>query len=117
MMIRAMAGLIGGVAIAAASAAGVQTPDPAKVAAGKATFEETKCSKCHGADGKGDSKGNLSLVGVANKLSEAQIRGWITDPAASTAKLAKKPKQAMKKFDLTPDQVDGLVAYVQSLKK
>ena len=87
------------------------------MAGGKATFEETKCTKCHGPEGKGDSKGNLSLVGPAGKLTEAQIRSWITDPAANTAKLPKKPKEAMKKFDLTAVQVDGLVAFVQSLKK
>ena len=34
-----------------------------------------------------------------------------------TAKLPKKPKVAMKKFDLTDEQVDGLVAYVLSLRK
>jgi mono/diheme cytochrome c family protein len=117
MMTRVFAGLIGGALMATATLAGAQTPEPAKAAAGKATFEETKCSKCHGAEGKGDAKGNLSLVGVANKLSDAQIRSWITDPATNTAKLPKKPKEAMKKFDLTPAQVDGLVAYVQSLKK
>ncbi len=34
-----------------------------------------------------------------------------------TAKLPKKPKEAMKKFDLTDAQVDNLVAFVESLSR
>ena len=92
-------------------------PDPAKVAEGKATFEGTKCFLCHGPEGKGDKTGKLSILGVSAKLPEADIRKWITAPAEMTAKLATKPLLPMKKFDLTDAQVDGLVAYVQSLKK
>jgi mono/diheme cytochrome c family protein len=99
------------------SGAVLAQPDPAKAAAGKQTFEETKCTKCHGNDAKGDKDGKLSLVGVSAKLSAADIRKWITSPAEMTAKLPKKPKEAMKKFDLTDAQVDSLVAYIQSLKK
>jgi mono/diheme cytochrome c family protein len=94
-----------------------QAPDPAKVAAGKTVFADTKCSKCHGPEGRGDRAGKMSLVGTANKLSAAEIRNWITNPAEMTAKLPKKPKEPMKKFDLTAEQVDSLVAYVESLKK
>jgi mono/diheme cytochrome c family protein len=95
-----------------------QAPDPAKVALGKKTFEETKCTKCHGQDGKNTKDPKLSLVeGPITKLSAADIRKWIVSPAEMTAKLPRKPKEVMKKFDLTDEQVDGLVAYVQSLKK
>ena|SRR5579871_398163 len=92
-------------------------PDPAKVTAGKAQFEETKCTKCHGPDGLGDKDGKLSLATGAAKLSPADIRKWITSPAEMTAKLPKKPKEAMKKFDLTDAQVDNLVAFVESLSR
>ena len=94
-----------------------QTPDAAKAAAGKTVFEETKCTKCHGPEGRGDRAGKLSLVGVSSKVSAADIRKWITTPAEMTAKLPRKPKEPMKKFDLTDTQVDQLVAYVESLKK
>ena len=91
--------------------------DPAKVAAGKTVFADTKCSTCHGPEGRGDKNDKLSLVGISAKLSVADIRKWITSPAEMTAKLSKKPTVAMKKFDLTDAQVDDLVAYIQSLKK
>jgi mono/diheme cytochrome c family protein len=113
----AIAVILGGMVWASVGVVGAQAPDPAKVAAGKALFEETKCSKCHGPDGRGDKNDKLSLVTGAAKLSAADIRKWITSPAEMTAKLPKKPKEPMKKFDLTDAQVDSLVAFVQSLKK
>src|SRR5437899_449980 len=92
---------LGGMLWAGLSVASGQAPDPAKVALGKKTFEETKCAKCHGEDGKGDRNKNpsLSLEGISAKLSATDIRKWITSPAEMTAKLSKKPKEPMKKFD------------------
>jgi mono/diheme cytochrome c family protein len=112
-----VAGMLAVTAAAAHAQGAAPALDPAKVAAGKAQFEETQCSKCHGPEGRGDKDGKMSLVTGAAKLSAADIRKWITSPAEMTAKLPKKPKEAMKKFDLTDAQVDNLVAYVQSLKK
>ncbi len=109
--------VIGGALSACLCVVSAQGVDPAKVALGKKAYDDTKCSKCHGEDGKGDKDKKLSLVEAAAKLSAADIRKWITSPAEMTAKLPRKPKEPMKKFDLTEAQVDGLVAYVQSLKK
>ncbi len=113
----AIAAILGVLLIAGLSARAAQAPDPAKVAAGKATFEDTKCWKCHGQGGRGDRNHNNVLLGLSAKLSAAEIRQWIESPKEMTAKLKKQPKEPMKKFDLTPEQIDGLVAYVQSLKK
>jgi mono/diheme cytochrome c family protein len=105
--------LCGGPAVVSA-----QAPDAAKVALGKKTFEDSKCTKCHGQGGKNTKDPNLSLVeGDVTKLSAADIRKWIVSPTEMTAKLPKKPKAAMKKVDLTEEQVDALVAYVLSLRK
>jgi mono/diheme cytochrome c family protein len=110
--------IIGGVLWAGLSVVSAQAPDAAKVALGKKTFEDTKCSKCHGQDGRSPKDPKLSLVeGPITKLSAVDIRKWIVSPAEMTAKLPRKPKEAMKKFDLTDPQIDALVAYVQSLKK
>jgi mono/diheme cytochrome c family protein len=97
--------------------ASAQTPDPAKVALGAKTFEDSKCEKCHGPEGMGNKDKKLSLVGVSPKLSAADIHKWIATPEAMTAKLPRQPIEPMKKVDLTEAQVDALVAYVQSLKK
>ena len=109
--------LLGGFVWVGAGVAAGQTPDSAKAAAGKALFEQTKCTMCHGENAHGDKNGKLSLVGVGQKLLTEDIRKWITSPAEMTAKLPKKPVIQMIKFPLTDPQVDTLVAYVQSLKK
>lgn len=119
MRIRTMTvAIVGGVLWAGLGVVSAQAPDPAQVALGKKTFEDTKCSKCHGAEGKNPKDPKLSLVeGAITKLSADDIRKWIASPKEMTAKLPRKPKEAMKKFELTDAQVDALVAYVQSLQK
>ena len=117
MMKNAIVAILGGTLWAGAGVVGAQAPDPAKAAPGKTIFVDSKCTKCHGQGGRGDKNGKLSLVEGSAKLSEADIRKWITSPVEMTAKLPKKPKEAMKKLELTATQVDALVAYVQSLKK
>jgi mono/diheme cytochrome c family protein len=110
--------VVAGMCCAGMSVLNAQALDPAKVALGKKTFEETKCEKCHGPEGDNAKDPKMSLIaGPATKLSAADIRKWIVSPVEMTAKLPRKPKEAMKKFDLTEAQVDGLVAYVQSLSK
>ena len=111
------AAVVGGVLWVGLGVASAQTPDPAKVALGSKTFEDTKCEKCHGPEGRGNKDKKLSLVGVSPKLSVANIRKWIASPEQMTAKLPRQPLEPMKKFDLTDAQIDALVAYVQSLKK
>jgi mono/diheme cytochrome c family protein len=115
---KAIAAVLGGLVwTSVAIAAQAPAADPAKAAAGKLVYDETKCSKCHGDAGVGDKNGKQVLVGIYPKTSAADIRKWITSPAEMTAKLPKKPKEPMKKFDLTDKQVDDLVNYVMSLKK
>jgi mono/diheme cytochrome c family protein len=99
--------------------AGAQTPDPKKVAAGKAAYDTLKCSTCHAIGGVGGKLAS-ALDGVGKKLTEADIRKWFTDPASMEAKLPKKPAMlmstAMKSKKLTPADVDNLTAYMLSLK-
>ena len=98
----------------ASSAAGAQ--DAAKISQGQKVYAANKCSTCHSIAGKGNKKGSLDEVG--SKLSEAEIREWITHPKEMTGKTKSTRKPVMKEYPkLTPDQVDSLVAYMQSLKK
>ncbi len=85
-----------------------------KVAQGKDLFAAQKCSMCHAIAGKGNAKG--SLDGVGGKLSAAEIKEWITDPAGATAKHKAVRKPPMKKYTLKAEEVDALVAYLQTLK-
>src|ERR1700733_9226464 len=92
--------VVGCVMWAGMGVANAQAPDPAKVALGAKTFEDTKCEKCHGPEGMGNKDKKLSLVGISPKLSAADIRKWIVTPEAMTAKLPRQPIEPMKKFDL-----------------
>src|SRR5262245_9063275 len=107
------------VAMLSDGSASAQTPDPNKVEAGQTAFKTFNCGTCHGT--KPDEKKMAStLAGVGKKLSEADMRKWLTDPAAMEAKLNPQPKAkmstAMKSKKLTDADVDALVAYMMSLK-
>lgn len=85
------------------------------MAAGEKVYADQKCSLCHSVGDKGNKKGPLD--GVASKLSEADIRSWITDAKAMTLKTKAARKPEMKAYALPKGDVDGLVAYLQTLKK
>ena len=91
--------------------------DAKKIADGKKLYASKECDKCHMIAGKGNKIGPLD--GVGTKLSEADIRKWLTDPVPMEAKLDHKPKVKMssKKAKLTDPEIDALVAYMMSLTK
>jgi mono/diheme cytochrome c family protein len=82
---------------------------------GEQLFSEQKCTLCHSIGDKGNKKGPLDDVG--SKLSAAEIREWITDAKAMTAKTKATRKPEMKAYSLPKDEVDALVAYLSALKK
>jgi mono/diheme cytochrome c family protein len=84
-------------------------------AKGEKIYTDQKCSLCHSVGGKGNAKGPLD--GVGSKLSEADIRAWITDAQGMTTKTGATRKPAMKQYSLPKDDVDALVAYLAALKK
>jgi mono/diheme cytochrome c family protein len=84
-------------------------------AKGEKVYADQKCSLCHSIAGKGNAKG--ALDGVGAKLSDSDIRAWITDAAAMTTKTGATRKPVMKQYSLPKDDVDALVAYLTSLKK
>src|SRR4051794_40170255 len=96
--------------LAAAAAA-----QDAKVTKGQQLFAEQKCTLCHSVGDKGNKKGPLD--GVAGKLSADEIRSWITDAKGMTAKTKATRKPEMKAYTLPKDDVDALVAYLETLKK
>jgi len=84
-------------------------------AKGEKLFVDQKCTLCHSIAGKGNAKGALDEVG--SKDSPADIRAWVSDANAMTAKTGAARKPAMKQFALEKDDVDALVAYLTTLKK
>ena len=77
------------------------------------------CAKCHGADGKGQSKMGQKL-GVKD-FTDAKVQAAMKDEAATKAiKEGLKDadgKTQMKPFDtLSDDEIKALVAYIRGLK-
>ena len=87
----------------------------AAAAKGEKLFVDQKCTLCHSVAGKGNAKGPLD--GVGTKLTADEIRAWITDAKGMTEKTKASRKPAMKTYTLPKDDVDALVAYIQTLKK
>jgi len=81
---------------------------------------DNQCAKCHGAEGKGDTKMGQKLG--CKDFTDATVQAAIKDDAATKAikEGLKSPedKTLMKPFDtLSDDEVKALVAYVRGLKK
>lgn len=88
----------------------------ADIERGQKVFAAQKCSICHSIAGQGNKKG--ALDGVGSTLSADDIRQWITNAPEMAAKAKAERKPAMKPFtSLAKDDLEALVAYIQSLKK
>lgn len=90
--------------------------DKAAIDKGIKVYAESKCSVCHSIDGKGNAKGPLDSIGL--KLTADEVRAWIVTPAEMTKKTNAQRKPPMRAYASMPkDDLDGLVAYMMSLKK
>ncbi|HVL67407.1 MAG TPA: cytochrome c [Vicinamibacterales bacterium] len=103
--------------VAVAFSAGVASAQDAKlIEKGEKAFAANKCSMCHSIAGKGNAKGPLD--GVGTKYTAAELREWLVNPTEMAAK-HKATRKPMKKSysNLPKEELDGLVAYMESLKK
>ena len=105
------------VALVMAAGAGPALAQNAQaVERGQRVYAAEKCSICHSVGDQGNKRGPLDAVG--SRLSAEDIRSWILDAPAMTAKTKAPRKPTMKAYAHLPkDDVDSLVAYLQSLKK
>jgi cytochrome c553 len=81
---------------------------------------DSLCAKCHGAEGKGDTKMGQKLG--CKDLTDAKVQADLKDDAAAKAikegLKSAEDKTLMKPFDqLSDDEVKALVTYIRSLKK
>lgn len=110
---KGLSGLIGGMALVAATAAPALAQDAAQVEKGKAVYEAQKCALCHAVGGRGNAKGPLDKVGAT--LSADDIRKWIVSPKEMKSATGRKPE--MRAYPSLPAaDLDALVAYMRSLK-
>jgi len=85
----------------------------------KTTYDK-ECAKCHGADGKGDTKMGKKMG--AKDYTDAKVQDALTDAAAFKAikegfkdkdgKVLMKPSEGM-----SDDDIKALVAYMRKFKK
>jgi len=85
----------------------------------KALYEKD-CAKCHGADGKGDTKMGKKMN--AKDYTDAKVQAELKDEAAFKAikdgLKDKEGKVLMKPAEGTSDEdIKGLVAYMRKFKK
>ena len=90
-----------------------------RAAEAKETYEKD-CTKCHGADGKGDTK--MGKKSGAKDYTDPKVQEELKDDAAFKAiKEGLKDKEGkvlMKPAEgLSDDQIKGLVAYMRTFKK
>jgi mono/diheme cytochrome c family protein len=83
---------------------------------GMEVYTAQKCMVCHSISGKGAKTSPLD--GVGKKLTADEIREWIVNPVemAKKVKSTSKPPMQAKYGSLPAADIDGLVAYMQSLK-
>jgi mono/diheme cytochrome c family protein len=107
----AVGGILGIIFVVSAASA-----QDTKVEHGQKAYAAQKCSVCHSIAGKGNAKGPLDSVGA--KLSADEIRQWIVNAPEMAGKTKATRKPPMKSYSSLPkEDVDGLVAYLQTLKK
>ena len=97
-----------------AQAVWAQTPDAGQ--RGQKVYTAEKCAVCHSIGGTGNKKGPLDGVGA--KLTADQIRQWIVNAPEMSVQAKAVRKPAMKAYpNIAKEDLDGLVAYLGSLKK
>jgi mono/diheme cytochrome c family protein len=81
----------------------------ALVGQGRMVFRDQGCYGCHTAEGMGTPIGpDLSRIGA--KRNEADLTGWLRDPAAQ------RPTAHMPKLQLSEAEVKALAGYLGSLR-
>ena len=84
---------------------------------GKAVYSDN-CTKCHGDDGKGQTKMGIKLG--AKDYSDAAVQAAVSDDQAFKAikeGLKKDDKTLMKPSELSDEDIKASVAYLRTLKK
>lgn len=94
---------------------------------GKELFSKSACLGCHTVEGIPAARGrvgpNLSHIGSRETIAAgmldntpAEMAKWLKDPPAVKPNMGTKPGYAMPNLNLTDEQINVLVAYLESLK-
>lgn len=87
----------------------------ARVADGKRLFEALGCMRCHAVAGVGSPRSPLD--DVATRRDAAALRDWIVADAGIRNQLSARALASKEDYAQLPaEQIDALVAYLQSLR-
>ena len=89
--------------------------DPERIETGRQVYKQQTCARCHSIAGEGNPRNPLDDVGARRTAEE--LRAWITGADALQGALpgrAFKLKRAYR--ELSDDDLDALVIYMQSLR-
>ncbi|MEO6317245.1 MAG: cytochrome c, partial [Acidimicrobiales bacterium] len=81
---------------------GAEVPEDELAAAGMEAFR-TQCSQCHLISGEG------------GRLNVADLEAWLRDPPGEKP-MAPDQSRGMPNLNLTEEQIDALVAYLETLE-
>src|SRR5437867_7316326 len=99
-----------GLGVAGPRAEETAAPNAEKVAKGQQVYAAQHCSMCHSVAGKGNPKNPLDDVG--SKMTADEVKKYIVNPKSV------KADSKMKAYSSLPaDDLDALVAYLQTLTK
>jgi len=94
-------------------------PDKGKqvlIAAGRRVFETQECMRCHSISGEGNPRNPLD--GVGERRTAEVILQWIIAPAELKGQLSPRTFQVKQAYrNMSSEDLDALVSYLQSLKK
>lgn len=111
-MIRIACAAVLAIGLVGVSSASAQSPDT--IEHGKKVYAAQKCQACHSVQGVGNKKGPLDDVGA--RLSRDDIENWIVNAPQMTEKTKAARRPFMRAYKLSKEDLDALVAYMQSLK-
>ena len=118
-----MTGRLSAVVFVAAALAGdaprevrASAPAQERIEAGRRLYERHKCATCHQIDGRGNSR--FPLDGVAERLSEEDLRRWLTETARMEAAQPRLPaiRMSAMNYRFNTDDLAALVEYLRTLK-
>jgi len=75
-----------------------------------------KCQACHGPGGKGDGPAAGALPKKPKDMTKAEFWTDVTDAELRAVITKGKPGSAMRGFPMKAEQLDDLIAYLNTLK-